>query len=1323
MKIFRYSALFIFALVLTACSAASTSTPTLTPQATPTPTASATVTLAETSTPVAAKPQLNQVTALELPVTSIDVARSNDGKHLFVMEDGVLRVLDGEDYRELDSIKIADAEYTYLNRVILSPTNKFVVTWRMFGFNIWHTDTLAEAASGGGMYGAGDPVFSSDDHYAVYVTVDGSTGGRYESICRIDLTLIEDGETCFPFINIYRSQFFSQPEISPDGRLVAAGYHDSTQNFLYIWDLESLAIVHEIKNQPAPINSLAFSPDGSLLATGGEDGIIRLWEPNRGVVVRSIAAFSNSIESLQFSEDGKALVVDVPNQASRIYDLDRAVLSSLPVTEAKLDPYISLQLEAGTFLSAQKGLLQRSPDGSLLAVGLGSIQVLDAASHQIKAILYGNESFDLAAMTFSADGNRLAALTEKGVVYIWDVNTGERLLFLPKDTLLENQPLPSSDPTQWVLNKREFFINAVSVAFTPDGRQVMLPNGHAVQLWDVESGKIVRNFESLAAAYTPGKVSISPDGTRAYAAINNNQALAVWDALSGDLLALQHLTSSPLWVSSTTALQANWFAYNNRDESQNWIELWNIENHTAIQLGANTYAYEMLQFSAGGKYLIAKTGDNKIAFLRVENAQLLHLSTNEMKADSWVFDAQNNLLVTLEDQTLTFWDAGSIISQPMKNNEGNTPSVATVTPTPAPTMQPTQVVNLLPLPTLHPQGISASSAGNLALAAELSRGSINNLAWAADGKAITVTSGQGVYQLNPRTLALEESWLPQALLAGSSRNLPDGRVLLAGTTPDGRVQLWEMTSATLLADLPGDAPLAISPDGKWLLLRKGLNTLHIWNIAENKAGVDLAGYRNLYDYNESAFTLPTFSPDSRTIAIAYHDTIRVWDVQSGTIISSMGGCQSNITDLSFSNDGNFIVGACGGGAWLWSINPGVPAWQLELFAPTYDGNLTLFDQKVTATALSKDGKLLAVGTTEKQVLLYDRNSMQNIGKFEGLASPPAKLAFSPNSSLLLMADQDGGLTLWDIPGKFVQAQSSQFSGRVYGQVAHPDGSISLWLQNTLWRFNPAQPETMTQTTIDAQQIFAINPAGDLVAAYTPPHISLFDAGTGALLVTLPEEPSTDGYIEYYWEGLIFREFYGATFSADGTRLFTYGFGGFWEYLLPNVDLVQAYPDICVQDIQISADSELLLYPDQFNYNLPTLIDFFNVKSEEFYFDGVTANVISPDKRWIAFATSLNNDAVNALLLVDAQTWAIAWRYDFEGDIPTALAFDPTGTLLAVGMQSGEVLLLDLETFSVAGRFNAHQTAITSIGFSVDGSSLVTAAKDGIRLWQVKAEQP
>ncbi len=314
---------------------------------------------------------------------------------------------------------------------------------------------------------------------------------------------------------------------SPDGRTFATVSDTATGTGLLQlqWMDTTTGQLLGMLEVPAFATSIAFSPVGDLLAIGSNDNMARLWDLNTGELLHTLEGHVDRVVSVAFSPDGRTLATG-GGEDTRLWDTATGELRS-------------------TLTGAGDFLVAYSPDGRTLAVGslFRTIRLYDALTGQLQRTLEGYGS-PVSGVAFSPDGRTLAsAASAESVVRLWDASTGQLLrmlavqeyvlsvAFSPDGRTLASGGGYSKDNLQlWevsngqLMRTLEGHTGPVSrVAFSPDGRMLASRSADGIaRLWDASTGQLM--FEQAA-----GTIAFSPDARRfALDVANGGGSRSVW---------------------------------------------------------------------------------------------------------------------------------------------------------------------------------------------------------------------------------------------------------------------------------------------------------------------------------------------------------------------------------------------------------------------------------------------------------------------------------------------------------------------------------------------------------------------------------------------------------------------------------------------------------------------------------------------------------------------------------------------------------------------------------------------------------------------------
>lgn len=236
--------------------------------------------------------------------------------------------------------------------------------------------------------------------------------------------------------------------------------------------------------------SVAFSPDGQLLASSSQDGSIRLLNLTTGEPPRVLTEGSFLRGTITFSPDGRILAADSHDSNIRFWSVTTG--QSLRMLTGHGSWVLSLAF---------------SPTGRILASGSGdkTIRLWDVGTGETMHTLVGHTDA-VARVAFSPDGRMVASAGRDGTVRLWNTATGQLM---------------------WTLTVYASPFPVHAVAFSPDGR-VLASEGteNSVRLWNVATGGALRNLPGHS--HFVYALAFSPNG-KFLASGSADKTIRLWD--------------------------------------------------------------------------------------------------------------------------------------------------------------------------------------------------------------------------------------------------------------------------------------------------------------------------------------------------------------------------------------------------------------------------------------------------------------------------------------------------------------------------------------------------------------------------------------------------------------------------------------------------------------------------------------------------------------------------------------------------------------------------------------------------------------------------
>jgi WD40 repeat protein/serine/threonine protein kinase/DNA-binding SARP family transcriptional activator len=609
--------------------------------------------------------------------------------------------------------------------------------------------------------------------------------------------------------------------------------------------LQNSRVLRTLSGHQGPAYNVAFSPDGTRLATTGQDMTVRIWDLETGAEILTLEGHLDEVFGVDFSPDGTRLATTGYDGAVIIWDAESGKeVFRIPAHEG------------------EGVVVYFSPDGTRLVTnGLydGKIKIWDATTGE-PILAFPAHQAPTWHVIFSPDGTRLATASMDGTAKLWNADSGELLLVLPGQG------------------------GVTRVGFSPDGSRLVTANENGTaSVWETRSGDELFTIEGHKDLVIWS--SFSPDGERLATASMDGIA-KIWDASSGKhLLTLAGHTSVLFGIAfSPDGTQLATGSYDGTTRLWDLSpekELFTIAEHT-------DYVYSV-DFSPDGRHFASGSYDGTAIIWNlsevfpmytpaVDAAPVQQFILGE-KGDrdrirSVSYSPDGKRIVTTDAYgKATIWNAET--GNEVLTLSGHAPGQTVET-----------VWNGVTDAAFSPDGsLLATSSDDLTI----------NIWDATTGEKLHTLLG---HMPGPANVPPFEGVVAIAFN-------PEGTTLLSAGA-DGTARLWDVHNGDLILKIdahPGSVVTDVdfSPDGNNFVTSGFDGTAIVWDVTSGESLKILSGH-------SGPVMSVAYSPDGQYIATGGDDgTARIWDAGTGGILLNLYGHTLGLLEVEFSPDGKYLA--------------------------------------------------------------------------------------------------------------------------------------------------------------------------------------------------------------------------------------------------------------------------------------------------------------------------------------------------------------------------------------------------------------------------------
>ena len=451
---------------------------------------------------------------------------------------------------------------------------------------------------------------------------------------------------------------------SPNGTRLASGSKDKT---VRLWDINSRESMTLQKHTKWP-NVLAFSPNGKMLASGSVDKTVQLWDTTTGEPLATLTGHVNGMTALAFSPDGRTLASASADGTIRFWQTE---------TGEPLPPHIT-----GHTASVRAAIFSQE-SATLVSVAFnGEITFWNLKTPQKPTVHTTGDQDWLATLAFSLDGTKLASVRAFGNVIfrpgfndaLWSAGSSIRLTDV--STGIEVATLTDiKTPSR--------------LTFSPDGKTVAFDSeAKRIHLWHTETGDelnipVVDREADLHNTPRVTALAFSPDGTTLVSGTHQG-GIQTWNVATGKALAVfAKPTDQGKRKYSSERILALCFSSDGTllaAGSYELIHIWEVATGNILlsvnpddHKGESPWTYrsypESLVFSPDGAILVSGLVGGTIELWEVTTGtRIAALDGHTQQVETLAFSSDGKTLVsTGTDGTILLWDWNEVLTGSSKS--------------------------------------------------------------------------------------------------------------------------------------------------------------------------------------------------------------------------------------------------------------------------------------------------------------------------------------------------------------------------------------------------------------------------------------------------------------------------------------------------------------------------------------------------------------------------------------------------------------------------------------------------------------------------------